>query len=265
MGIKDKLARIDWSTVCTAISCVGVVGTGIFSGIGGVKMSEEWDSEKSLGEKAKIIFKHEWPAMICGVVTIGCTIMGRHLDKKEIAKMAAELSAATAFSASQMNSYRAEVREEVGAEKEAEMYNKSLERVRKGENGRPDEFIHRFRDPYNKIWFDATMSDIWRGMDYLNQRCWNPMCDDFGFMTLDLFYMGMGRSDLITQKMSNSGWTIEILEELYGGYGINFWLDPKKDRFGQTYYIINFDKEPCEDIARTMQELDVMAALYDER
>lgn len=50
MGIKDKLARIDWSTVCTAVSCVGVVGTGIFSGIGGVKMSEEWDSEKSLGE-----------------------------------------------------------------------------------------------------------------------------------------------------------------------------------------------------------------------
>lgn len=177
--------------------------------------------------------------------------------------MAAELSAATAFSASQMNSYRAEVREEVGAEKEAEMYNKSLERVRKGENGRPDELIHRFRDPYNKIWFDATMSDIWRGMDYLNQRCWNPMCDDFGFMTLDLFYVGMGKSDLVTKKMMMSGWTPYILEEEYGGYGINFRLDPKKDRFGQTYYIILFDKEPCEDIERREQELDIYNGTYE--
>ena len=263
MGIKEKLARIDWSTVCTAVSCVGVVGTGIFSGIGGVKMSEEWGSEKSLGEKAKIIFKHEWPAMFCGAVTIGCALMGRHISKVDMAKMAAELSAATVFSASQMNSYRAEVREEVGAEKEAEMYNKSLERVRKGENGRPDEFIHRFRDPYNKIWFDATMSDIWRGMDYLNQRCWNPMCDDFGFMTLDLFYVGMGKSDLVTKKMMMSGWTPYILEEEYGGYGINFRLDPKKDRFGQTYYIILFDKEPCEDIERREQELDIYNGTYE--
>lgn len=263
MGIKDKLARIDWSTVCTAVSCVGVIGTGIFSGIGGVKMANEWDSEKSLGEKAKIIFKHEWPAMFCGAVTIGCALMGRHISKVDMAKMAAELSAATAFSASQMNSYRAEVREEVGAEKEAEMYNKSLERVRKGENGRPDEFIHRFRDPYNKIWFDATMSDIWRGMDYLNQRCWNPMCDDFGFMTLDLFYVGMGKSDLVTKKMMMSGWTPYILEEEYGGYGINFRLDPKKDRFGQTYYIILFDKEPCEDIERREQELDIYNGTYE--
>lgn len=258
MGIKDKIKGFDWATACTVCSCVGTVGTGIFSAVGGMKMAGEWDSEMSLLEKVKLVVKHEWPAIVCGAVTIGLDILSRHLDKKTIAK----LSAAVALGASQMNDYRAEVRKEVGAEKEAEIFNNSFDRLQKDADG-IDEVVHRFRDPYNKIFFDATMGDIWRGLANMNERLWNRDLDDYGFVTMDLFYIGMNKSKLVTEKMFTTGWTPYILEADFGANCIGFWLDPKKDRLGRTYYILTFDKDPCDDIQQRTRELEIVDGIYE--
>lgn len=259
MGLKDKLKGFNWSTACTVGSCVGVIGTGIFSAIGGMKMADEWDPEKSLGEKFKIIFKTQWPAILCGAATIGLDILGHHLDRKTIAK----LSAAVALGATQMADYRAEVQKEVGTEREAEIYKNSFDRVHTGEHGRT-EVVHRFRDPYSNIFFDATMDDIYRGMLLINDRLWYSDFEDYEYVTLDLFYVGMGKADYITEDMYASGWTRYILD-MDSGFmrPLNIWFEPKTDRLGRTYYIMRFDCEPWEDVQRKQRELEIEHGDYE--
>ena len=88
MKLKGLFTKVDWATVCTVISCVGTVGTGVLASIGGQKMAKELSPDLSRGEKAKIVLKNQWPAIVCGAISIGFDIFGTRLDKQTIAKLA---------------------------------------------------------------------------------------------------------------------------------------------------------------------------------
>ena len=241
MKFKDALLKIDWSTVCTVASCAGTVGTGVLAGVGGARMSKEWDRKLPRGKKFKIFLKHQWSALLVGGLTIGLDILGHHIDKVTIAKLTAAVGAASV----QLKDYREEIANEYGPKAESDISERLNKKwVDEGVAYHLDELQHTFVEETTGIAFTQSTSKLYEVMNSINFRL---MEDPYyeGKVSIADFFTLCDRSELRTGYSENIIWYAPYIQPRGGLPLVGFSLDPKVDPMGKRYWIIHWNRG-CE-------------------
>lgn len=258
MKLKEALLKVDWSTVCTVASCAGTVGTGVLAGVGGARMSKEWNRKLPRGKKFKIFLKHQWPALLVGGLTIGLDILGHHIDKVTIAKLTAAVGAASV----QLKDYREEVANEYGPEAERDI----SERLNKkwtdeGVAYHLDELQHTFVEETTGIAFTQSTSMLYEAVNSINYML---MEDPYyeGKASVADFLTHVNRTKLVTAHSENVIWYAPYIQPRGGLPLVGFWLDPKVDPLGKRYWIIHWnigcEPRPIREVIE-MEKEDISA------
>lgn len=240
---KGRLADVDWASVFTALGCIGTIVTGVLSGFGGVKVGKEWDPNATKKEKAITILKHEWPAMVCGTLTITCDILGRHFDKKTIAG----LTATVAAGATKLHNYRQEVSKTYGPEAE-DAIRKRVNSIwyNDGLADGLEEIEHTFYEPVTKTYFTCPTSLLLQAVASINNRlCAPEFCE--GRVSISDLLILTNNTRLCTDKTDRAGWHMDLLDF----YNVTISsLTFKRDPVGKEYFIIGWEysTEPFEDV-----------------
>lgn len=246
-----KKFNIKWSTVCTVASCIGTVVTGILASFGGSKIAEEWDPNRGRGDKIKHVLKCQWPAISCGLITIGLDVISHNIDAKTIAK----LTAAVGAGAAKLNAYREEVASEFGPEKESDISQRVNKRLM-AEGLAPDlnELVHSFYEPVTKRYFDAPTSLVLQAINSVNVRLFEENVFE-GVVTMSDFFILCNHSELDDEETRACGWYNGYIE-MGGMPCVKVDFDSKVDRFGKRYFIICWGQgcEPEEDLNLSMWE-----------
>ena len=248
MKLKEALLKVDWSTVCTVASCAGTVCTGVLAGVGGARMSKEWDRNLPKGKKFKIFLKHQWPALLVGGLTIGLDILGHHIDKATIAKLTAAVGAASV----QLKDYREEVASEYGPEAERDI----SERLNKkwtdeGVAYHLDELQHTFVEETTGIAFTQSTSMLYEAVNSINLRLIEDSYYE-GRASVADFLTLCDCTESRTKYSENVIWYAPYIETHGGLPLVGFYLEPKADPMGKRYWIIHW-KPGCEP--RPVREL----------
>ena len=248
-SLKRLVEKVDWASVCTFVSCAGVVGTGVSAAIGGVKLAKDYNPDDEFEDKAKAVLKDEWPAIVLGVGTIGLDILGRYLYKREIASLL-ELGAMAGVIAGQLDNYRDEVASEYGFEAEERIRRRVNARFYSEDEDGIEERAYTFYEPVTKTYFNTTVGNLHKSKNKLNTMLY-----------IDPFYHGQASvSDFLTfahstkfrnERTESAGWYVPFIKGYMDfGWRIDFTLDSKVDRMGKRYWIIvwNTGGEPFADI-----------------
>ena len=247
MKLKELFTKVDWATVCTVISCIGTVGTGVLASIGGQKMAKELSPDLSRGEKAKIVLKNQWPAIACGAISIGFDIFGTHLDKQTIAKLAGLAGVA----GSQLADYRDEVAATYGMDAERDICERvNASRMARGldPDGLLKEMVYTFYEPVTGTYFESTVGRLFEAKDEINYKLYSSEWDyDKEIVTVADFLAWNFASEMITDESMRAGWYSRLMESRKL---VSFTPEHKVDRIGKRYWVIHWDKEtePFEDV-----------------
>lgn len=253
MKFKESIKSVDWATVCTVASCIGVVGTGVLAGLGGAKISKEWGPNDPKVEKAKLVLKHEWPAILCGAITIGLDILGHHLDRKTIA----ELAAVAGLGAKKLSDYREEVADRFGPDEERDISERLNQKWSdEGVECHLEELVHTFYEPTAKRYFDCPTSVLYEAVDQLNQ---DLFIDPYfmGVATLSDLFIRLEMTEEYEDDLERVGWYAPYVP---GGM-LRFSLEFKRDPLGKKYWIIHWDRG-CQPM--TTDEIDELVKEREE-
>lgn len=196
------------------------------------KISEE-DNKKRFLKKSSVVIKYYWPAILCGVGTIGSIVASTIITKKT----EASLIATATMLGQGWNRYKYKIKELFGAEANdraansisKDEYEKLKETSTRNTNLYYEEHLGFFE--CDKVRFMAALND-------LNQRLHVPDADDKGtfyWTTLTIFAKdakAILKDQSKLEACKNIGWTSDYLGEAYGMTGI--WIHP--------YYTKVYDK-----------------------
>lgn len=256
MKLKSVLKTIDWGTVFTIAGVLNTIATCVVAAMDGAEAGRFLDAlEEDAGvkEKAETALPHFGRTFGLATVTIGCEIAANVFNKKEIRR----LNTALAVMASQIPHYRKVVAGEVGAEKEKELWQKAdEERLEVYENSL-GEAVHIFRDPVNDITFEATTKQVLDGLHEMQRQISNGSCGR-GITYWSDFYTVLDRPELINDSAMRSGFAYDVIFYSWDTDWIGFYLEPKKDRLGREYYVIQSTVGCSSDVDRDEEELCVM-------
>lgn len=272
--------KIKLSTVLSIAAGAGVVVTGFLAARGGRKAVEmEIDSFNSkLAEKKQVFYgadlslddwkeatdqaiedaadeaskecsTKKWkcyiPAIVSGIVTLGCGTYAKRLDTKEIIKLTGALGVAT----SQLNrvlrdfgAYREAVVDEIGSEKEAEIRTKAAEGLVKSSLSGMEEKKYKWMIDWvdgKPIFFEATPSQVDYGLTRINRKLANLLRDN---MTIDEpsvsdFLYAVGCAELVNSDTDSACWDTDECCELDC-----WWVDFEKIPYGRQ----DFSDNQCE-------------------
>lgn len=229
--------------VLAIIGSIGVVGTSVLVAKETPKANEklkeinETDAKKKILKQGKTIFKSYWPAILCGVGTIGSVAASTIISKKTEASL---IATATVIGQG-WNKYKWKVKDILGPDTNK----KIMDAISK------DEYEDLPKDqsqpaPNKKLYweehlgyFECEEASFLAAITDLNQRLHVPDADDNGtfyWTSLKIFAQD-ARAELRDpdklKACENIGWTSDYLLEVYGPQGV--WIHP--------HYTNVYDKE----------------------
>lgn len=204
-------------TILSVTASAGVIGTAVVSSKMTKKIEEKkkeiFEEDAPVPEKAARVVKEIIPLYlpIAGIVagTIGCTIMSDVLNMR----IQRHLAEGTLLMSALLRRYRNNVRNEVGVEKEQELYSEAVESLPK--NG--DSLIEIF-DPRCQFWFKTTPYHIEQAYAELNRM----MQTREGEVRLSDFYRTLPEIKLndIPERAKHFGWNYDMFLDTN-----MFWID----------------------------------------
>lgn len=226
--------------VLAIIGSVGVVGTSVLVAKETPKANEnlaaidESDKKKKLLKQSKVVAKAYWPAILCGVGTIGSVAASTIISKKTEASL---IATATVLGQG-WNKYKWKVKELLGPDvnkKITDAISKDdfgdLKKKETNEQPKPAE-----KPTKNVYWeehlgyFECDESKFLSAMNDLNQRLHVPDADDKGtfyWTSLKIFAEDAKANVYEKERLEgcrNIGWTSDYLLEAYGPHCI--WVHP---------------------------------------
>lgn len=209
----------------TIIGCAGVIATAVASAKAAVKAKEEKET-KTLKKKDYIRI-YSLPVLI-GASTITCVACAQVTNEKTINN--ATLAYASLYSL--FEEYRKDVREEIGADREDEIFYQACHKVF------PDgDALYSFYDELMDLEIKATRAQMLKAESDLNRQFIRTGRAN----VLDFYrYIDPDVKDPIAEQF---GWSCELGDEL--GYD---WIDfdHKRcyDQNEEVYYILGYQQEP---------------------
>lgn len=219
----------------------GVVGTSVLVAKATPKANEklakinEKDKKKYFLQKTKVVAKNYWPAILCGVGTIGSIVASTIISKKT----EASLIATAAVLGQGWNKYKWKVKEILGPDANkiiTDAISKDEFKDLKNEevNKKQSELIEK---PEIKIYWEEHLgyfkceeSKFLAALVDLNQRLHVPDADDKGtfyWTSLKIFAEDSHAKLHEPERLNackNIGWTADYLLEAYGAHCI--WVHP---------------------------------------
>ena len=227
--------------ILTGASIIFAGGSCVFSAIGGVKLERLKANERPRNKKeeAKLYVRSFWPAAIFFAGSTACSIFSHKMSADKIAG----LIAAAVATEERFRSYRSMVREEVGEEKEKDIYAKVVD---ENWNCMPD-FPHKvedyddhsvFYDEYSERYFVSSVEKVQQAIYHLNRTLTKR-----GWVILNEFYEMLDIGDI--PKGDEQGWSdCDFLDN----YGMAPWIDiystVKENEDGTKYFVLSYDIEP---------------------
>lgn len=243
---------------------VGVVGTSVLvakeTPKANAKLAEikEKDKKKRLLQKSKVVIKSYWPAILCGVGTVGSIAASTIISKKT----EASLIATAAVLGQGWNKYKWKVKELLGPDVNKKITDalakddfKDLKEKEAKEQPKPIE------KPGTKVYweehlgyFECEETKFLAALNDLNQRLHVPDTDvkgTFYWTSLKIFAEDAKANVYEKDRLEgcrNIGWTSDYLLEAYGGQCI--WVHPYytkvygKDSGKLLYTKVEFWEEP---------------------
>lgn len=244
-GIKKAMP-----IVLAVTGSVGVIATSVLVAKETPKTNKklekvvEDDKKKKLFKKGTIIVKSYWPAILCGVGTIGSIVASTIISKRTEASL---IATATVLSQG-WNKYKYKIKELLGPEVNDKITNAIAQ----------DEYkLEEKKDKPNNVnnvnnknlyyeehlgFFECDPVKFMSALNDLNQRLHVPDADvqgTFYWATLKTFVndsKAILRDKTKLQACKNIGWTADYLAEVYGITGV--WVHP--------YYTKVYDKNTNE-------------------
>ena len=241
--------RIKLSTVLSIVSFVGVAVTGYLAAKGGReagKIEEKMDEYSLDDVTGKEKFKKTWkcyaPAIVMGIVTIGCGAYAKRLDTKEIIKLTGALGVATdrlAKLAREYDIYRGEVVGEIGPQKENEVYQRTQARIVKDTISGMEEGVYNFHIDWvggKDMFFEATRSGVTLAMYEINRRLND---NEFGYPdpTVSDFFYQLSLPEMVSKETDDACWDREECYEME-----QWWIHWDIIPYGKSDF--EADKEP---------------------
>ena len=195
--------------------------------------------QESKKELVKFYAKKYWKTALAATLTGGVIIFSHKIDAKRIAAIAA----AAAVAEERFKKYRNLVKNELGYEKEEEIYVESCEKrymwpqIPYKDDVKEEDLVY-FYDSFSDRFFKATVERVQQAMYHLNRNFHLR-----GYVFLSEFYdfLGLPPNDLAKEI----GWSDAYLVE---EWGVDPWLDffvaEKTAENGVKYQIIYYDIEP---------------------
>ncbi len=220
---------------------IGVVGTSVLVAKETPKANEKLaeivdeDKKKRFVKKGKVIVKNYWPAILCGVGTVGSIATSTIISKKT----EASLIATAAVLGQGWNKYKWKVKEILGPDVNKKISDaisidefKTLKKNEDKEQPKPEKL-----KPEKKVYweehlgyFECEETKFLAALNDLNQRLHVPDADDKGtFYWTSLKIFAQDAQAKLHEKerldaCRNIGWTADYLLEAYGGQCI--WVHP---------------------------------------
>lgn len=249
--------KIKASTILSIISFVGVAVTAVLAAKGGKeaqKIEDEMEQHALDYVDKKDIRKATWkcyiPALVSGIVTIGCGAYAKRLDTKEIVKLTGALGVASTQLDKVLRdfgAYRDATTEMVGAEKEAEIRAKAAEGLVKDSLSGMEEKKYTYCIKWidgKPMFFEATPSQVLKGMYELNRKLNDP--NDLDPVVSDFFYT-IGCPEMVNKDTDAACWDLDECYEM-DTWWIHFDIIPygRQDFTYQTaeYYEITISMYP---------------------
>lgn len=227
--------------ILTGASIILAGGSCYFSGRGALKAERLLKEERPATRKAKVIvyIKAYWPAGTLLLASAAASIFSHKVTAKQIAG----LTAACVAAEEKIRSYRNAIREELGEEKEKDIYAKVVD---ENWNCMPD-FPHKveeyddhsvFYDGYSERFFVSSVEKVQQAIYHLNRTLTKR-----GWVILNEFYEMLGLEDI--PKGDEQGWSdCDFLDN----YGMAPWIDIyttiKEHEDGTKYFALSYDIEP---------------------
>lgn len=216
--------KIKASTILSIISFVGVAVTAVLAAKGGKeaqKIEDEMEQHALDYVDKKDIRKATWkcyiPAIVSGVVTIGCGAYAKRLDTKEIVKLTGAVGLLTTRLeklGTSFNDYRHIVADEIGVDKEAELAQKlQEEREKNVRNDKTYDFHIDWLGPGKDIYFNRSMADVKDALTNINLRMVDHYDPHWGCPTMSDFLRDLSLYEFITDETDRLCWDAGVLEE----------------------------------------------------
>lgn len=245
-GIKKAMP-----IVLAVTGSVGVIATSVLVAKDAPKAAKkleevaEEDKKKALLKKGTIIVKSYWPAILCGVGTIGSIVASTIISKRTEASL---IATATVLSQG-WNKYKYKVKELLGPEINDKITNAisqdeyklkvSEKEVKTDEKDAPNNVSNKVLYYEEHLgFFECDQVKFMAALNDLNQRLHVPDADvkgTFYWATLKTFAddaKAILRDKSKLQACKSIGWTADYLAEVYGLTGV--WVHP--------YYYKVYDK-----------------------
>lgn len=229
--------------ILTGASVILAGGSCIFSAAGAMKAQRLIKEERPVTkrDKIKVYIRSYWPAGTMFIASAASSIFSHKMSADKIAG----LIAAAVATEKRFRSYRTLVRDEVGEEREKELYSTTF--VDENWNIAPalphkveDYDDHSvFYDEYSKRYFVSSVEKVQQAIYHLNRNFALR-----GWAMLNEYYAMLGIDEI--PKGEVEGWSdVTFLEE----YGMTPWIDVfttvKEHEDGTKYFVLSFDIEPC--------------------
>lgn len=269
IGCIPRFLKKNAGWILTGLSCAGVVGTAVLvaeeAPIAKAALEEAGkDEELSVFEKIDIAAPIYLPAALVGLTTIGCMIGAQIFNVKQ----QAALVAAYAMLGEQFAQYRKEVRNEIGEEREKQLYISSQKKIK--ELQAEIKRLEEKNEPglygistLPGVIFEADrehIANVFYHMTYNMLTCG-------GISLLELYdHIGLPKSTFNAEEASNYGWCTYENEVTYGCSAIEFEIIDVKRADGKTVHVINFSVAPYElglDYGGADSSVDHMYDGYD--
>lgn len=241
-------------TILIVVSSLGTIGTGVLSAYGEKRYLEivELEKPETVLEKFKCGARAFWPAGLCCIATIATNV----LNGKVNSNLVAGALACAAAGRAQASRYRDEVIEEVGEEREEDIYlraNKKEDRITQTDlifDKDEENSMKVFRDSISGEFFLSTSERVESGIFYLNKllnESFYVTENDYRFL-LGLKPRKNFDEEGLLHDGGKNGWSVTYFVEYYG---MEPWLDhfvkTYKNSKGLEYNEISFAIPPCEE------------------
>lgn len=257
-GFTKRLIFDHGAQICTALSCVGVFATAIFTAKAQIKADEAISDKKeerryykdttgisqppvTKEEVVKDCWRYYIPPVIIGGMTIGGIIAANVLGERQYKQLAAMY----ATCAGSYKMYRDEVAKEYGKETDISIQNNVLKERAAMHIPNCDEEddlggeVLLWWDPYAERYFRRTMRQVREAEYHLNRnlslRGYVPLSELYEFLYLD-----------VTKDSETLGWDSDYLFDSLGSNWLDFDHALTKMDDGMECYILSAIVDPIE-------------------
>ena len=217
--------------VLSVLASAGTIGLAVLVAKETPKVKEKLDANRDLNnlEKAKILAKGYWPAILVGAATISSVTASTILSKKT----EASLIATSAVLSQGWNKYKYKIKDILGIKGEKTI----TDLISNDEYKEKSKDISKKQDPRKQLYweehigfFECDPVDFMAAINDLNQRLHSPEPDvegTFYWTTLGIFVKDANAKIFDKEKLKAAkhfGWTSDYLLEVYGAQCV--WVHP---------------------------------------